>query len=194
METTACKTGSKFPPRLPASLASPASQKADLRREITPWGLLVWAYRDECVRAKSGSQEGSFGHTDFVMARYGEGQAPRGTINGFLEPHEDALLIDKIMADWFSGIDQGYVHTARHAEKGVMPVHPDKLERARLVPVLKPNGKPRMMYFSGAAICCELEATGHTPQDIARHETYWDLLMGLLPVLKARAFTRWRVV
>ncbi|MGF7162269.1 hypothetical protein FHS85_003912 [Rhodoligotrophos appendicifer] len=90
-------------------------RKADLRREIDAWSLLVWAYKDECVRAAAGGTEDwSLRHerSSLCMA-----ERRGGLINGWLQVHEDAVAVDA----WARKLPRNdYWLIVDHAEKGGM--------------------------------------------------------------------------
>src|SRR5688572_1840830 len=119
--------------------------KADLRQPITAWKALVWAYADEHVRVATNS--------DFCRANTGyssvdlEGAGGTGgAINGFLEAHDDALAIDDTVRAWYDFDGMHYHHFATGLERRKRPPRGCELQPLRLVPKLKPNGKPEMIY------------------------------------------------
>ena len=109
-------------------------RKADLRREITAFGLLDWAYRKECVKA-AGEQEWTdiLGYAPSSIAKMATGDigVGHGTINGRLDVHVDALAVDAFVR---KTAGDHYEMLTLYCEKGKAVPHPDFLPIRKLVP------------------------------------------------------------
>jgi hypothetical protein len=174
--------------------------KADLRREITAWRVLVWAYRDECVRAATNSLEaGRLAETGYAASRYGAGPGSGGAINGLLEAHMDAHMIDQLVANWFDEWPMWRQGVAVYAESGKYPPRAEDLPRLRIVgPQLKPNGRHVELWRDAGAkdhpYLCPLEIDGFEADAIERHRQFVILFEALLDVLQGLPLTKWKIV
>lgn len=172
--------------------------KADMRRETTAFRLLVWTYADERVRAMAdGAEYGdglSYGST--VLGRLIDGVegSGRGTINGLIEIHEDALMVDSLVWAWYDHRPDYRAYLATHLERRVPPPHPSTLEPQRRVPRLKPNGKPHILYDNNRHAIGVLEdVVGYDAKQMAYADLHYRLFVGLLDVLKSQQLTKWKV-
>lgn len=175
-------------------------QKADLRRPITAWKALVWAYRDECVRAATNTSEaGRYAETGFAASRYSTGEAGGGgLINGLLEAHVDAHAIDQLVANWFDEWPLWRQGVAVYAEKAELPPHPDTLPRFRIVgPELNAKGNIRVIYKSygrkDEGYLCPLVSEGFDEREIQRHREFHALFIGLLDIMGGLKLKKWRI-
>jgi hypothetical protein len=121
--------------------------KADLRRPITAWRALVWAYRDECVRAASNVEADRYARTDAASVPMTRERVSGGLINGFLAAHEDALLIDAKLIEWFDNDSRRLIRTIRAAERAKPP--PGE--------IVVPLARPYPMYNRDGSIATELK-------------------------------------
>ena len=150
--------------------------KADLRAEISAFGLLVWTYADQRVRAASeqglNDTLGPRVATSTVLGRLGDSVVGngRGTINGRLEPHGDAWTVDEMVKAWFDHDGVRHAYVAWY------------LEKRRRVP------------HASEAYLCLLEWKGHTAKHLAYVAEIYQLFDGLLNVLVGVETSRWRVV
>ena len=182
--------------------------KADLRREITPWRALVWAYHDEALRAATNGltadQRDRPGSADNGMAevRYGERMA-RGTVGGWLPAHEDAFAIDAWLW-WACGGRDGakpYQRIVAAAEKRV-PIAPRiDVPLIQCVPVLNKRGEPKLIYPMGRtdrAYLCVITFEG-VPREKAEalqraHAAFYELFTAVLVAMQDVSLVKWRVL
>ena len=186
---------------LPTSSHNPPKKikeapKADLRQEITAWRLLVWAYRDEAVRAASNGGPVDASGNGFALQRFGETGIGGGAINGWLAAHEDALTVDAFVWEWLERSPTRYLYVARAAEKA-RPICPaEALPAWRAVPRCRDNGRPELIYpLTGRhePIGCLIDFEGVPPEARQRHHELHCLFLAMLAALAGRRFTRWRV-
>ena len=172
--------------------------KADLRREISGFGLLVWTYADEHVRAAcDGGTYGEVQHGSTVLGRLQDSVSGsgRGSINGLLNPHEDAMAVDALVWAWFDQNGSHRAYLAAHLEKRKAPPDPATLEPQRLVPRLRANGKPYYIYDRSRNVIGVIEdLVGHDEKQIAYARYHHNLFQGLLEVLPGLKLSRWKVV
>jgi hypothetical protein len=179
--------------------------KADLRREITPWRALVWAYADECVGVATNVPDSHhlYCANGLSQTTYGERMA-RGSINGALDAHEDAFAID------------GFVYAACGGAAGLKPYHairsaaekrviiPAEIEVPDIccLPRLNKRGEPWLEYPIGRndrPYLCLVTYEGY-PADQAsmlrkRHALFYDLFQNVLASMQdIVGLTRWRVL
>ncbi|MGF7160140.1 hypothetical protein FHS85_001763 [Rhodoligotrophos appendicifer] len=143
-------------------------RKADLRRETDAWSLLVWAYKDECVRAAAGGTEDwSLRHerSSLCMA-----ERRGGLINGWLQVHEDAVAVDA----WVRNLPRNdYWLIVDHAEKGEMPSRVVKLPPLKCRPVMRQTSagpKPKMLRHprTHEPYICLIEFVGYSVEEISK--------------------------
>jgi hypothetical protein len=175
--------------------------KADFRSETTAFQLLIWTYADERVRAASeewdGDTFGPFISRSTPLGRLVDGVmgSGRGTINGQLYAHEDALQVDALVAAWCEHRSDEHHYLAWHFEKRMAPPHPSTLEPERKVPRLRPNGKPHMLYdHNRHPIGVVHDLVGHSPKQIAFADRMIRLFDGLLDLLMRENLKKWRVL
>ena len=198
METKSYKVENLGGKRLKDGLASPASQKPDLRQEISAFKLLTWTYADERVRAASdGGELGPQVQSSTLLGRLMDGVegTGRGTINGFMEIHDDALSVDALVWAWF---DQNWSHRAylaSYLERRVAPPHPSTLEPERRTPRLRANGKPYVIYDRNRNAMGVLEdVVGFDAKQIEYATFHYALFVGLLDVLRGVKLKKWKVL
>lgn len=172
--------------------------KADLRAEISAFGLLVWTYADQRVRAMADGAEWSDGQSrsGTLLGRLIDGieGTGRGTINGLIEIHEDALAVDALVWAWYEGDFAHRAYLAAHLERRNTPPHPATLEPLRRVPRLRPNGKPHVIYDSNRHSIGVLEdLVGFDEKQIAYADVQYCLFIGLLDVLASQKLVKWKV-
>ena len=178
--------------------------KADLRREITPWRALVWAYADECVAVATNVPDDHhlYVSNGLTQTTYGERLA-RGSINGALDAHEDAFTIDGWLYQACGGRDGlPPYHAIRAAAEKRTPIPAEiDVPAIECVPRLNEKGKPSLLYplkGRNEAYLCEVTYQGY-PQDKAdeirrRHRALYDLFCGVLGVMYKINLTKWRVL
>lgn len=186
-------TSSQLPPN-----RTREAPKADLRREITPWRALIWAFRDEAVRAASNHEYAcgyvSAGYSMMMRAETGIGG---GTINGLLEAHEDAITIDAKLQLWCGADAQLYRAIAEAAERARPVPVADEVPRLRIVPVLRANGDIRMEYpLSGShkPYLCLVQYEGYTADQVERVRVVRSMFEGFLGIMPGFTLTKWRIV
>jgi hypothetical protein len=177
--------------------------KADLRQEITGFGLLDWAYRKECVRA-AGEEEWAAleGHGMSILARAGnvglKGMS-HGAINGRLDVHIDALRVDKFVYDNCSS--KLYWHVTVNAEAG-RPV-PATLALPRVTrcsPRYHENNLQRLVKTYDKDrhwVACEVEYDAPSDEEVssALKKQAWlhGQYLALLDALPELALDKWKV-
>lgn len=184
-----------------AGLASPASQKADLRREITAWGALKWAYADEQVRAAThcNGEPALYCSNGLALVRVGETGIGGGTINGLLDAHPDAWAIDNLVANWFDEWPEWRIGVEVYAEKRQLPPSVDRLPRLRIAgPKRNAKGNPIVLYNDRggrSAYLCLLEIEeGCTGADVQRHAAFLEMFKAMLEVMAGLKLQRWKIV
>lgn len=178
--------------------------KADLRREITAWKALVWAYRDECVRVASNKHQGpALRSNGRRLALAGEdwamGDEPLG---GFLEAHEDAVTIDAWLFKTACGKDFNLYAAIAVAAENNRPVPPEVfIPPRRVAPVLRDNGRPEIRYTtSGRRIAeyCLIRLVGPTEEErasIERHQaSLHGFFLAVLDALQDISLSKWVIV
>jgi hypothetical protein len=185
------------------TLASLASHKPDLRRDISAWGALVWAYADEIVLAASSVGGSNFPAPGLAMSGLGRERISGGLINGFYEPHHDARTIHAKLSDWFSHDGYGLCQVMAHAERRKQLPREIHLPRVKAMPVYDRQGnvliERRRAHRSGRVITeyCVLEYEGIDPREADRREQAWrdmhGVLMAFLDVMQGFELTKWRV-
>lgn len=170
--------------------------KADLRQPITAWKALVWAYADEHVRAATNSK-GSWVRPGPSSVDLGETGGSSG-IAGFLEAHDDAVAIDGMVKAWFDFDGMQYHRLAFALERRARPPRGCELQPLRLVPKLKVNGTPEMVYNGygrhDMPLYCLLEIEGYDDAAIAKAQELYDLFVALLDIMPGLKLSKWRIV
>ncbi len=172
--------------------------KADLRAETTAFQLLVWTYADERVRAAGeGGDYGPVAMESTLLGRLIDGVAGvgRGTINGLLEVHDDALAVDGLVWAWFDGNWSHRAYLASYLERRVAPPHPKTLKPLRRVPRLRANGRPYLLYDLNRNVVGVVEdVEGCDEKQLAYAGLQHRLFCGLLGVLSGIKLKKWKVV
>lgn len=164
--------------------------KADLRRPITALRLLIWAFRDECVRAGTNvSETDRFSETGFANTGWERERVQGGLINGLLYPAADAELIEGKLAAWYGPDATGYLQVARAAEKGKALARHGDLMPLRAVP-------GRTLYTPGGRrpFLCQVTFAGDGPADFRKAEQRHDLFLVFLAAMADFALEKWVVV
>jgi hypothetical protein len=112
----------------------------DERREITAWRCLVWAFADEIVQAASNIGSSWYAATGYSQSNFDRERIGGGTINGWYEPHPDALVIHSKLCAWFHHDGVGLAQVMKCAERRELPAPEISLPRVKAVPVYDRNG------------------------------------------------------
>lgn len=199
--------------RIPETGATvlPRRGAVDLRASATMWSILVWAYKRELVRYCEGrvATHGARGFaSSSATARVG-----RALEGGFVGDGGSHVGLASFPvhpdAEWIHGLVRSldrdeYRMIVKSAEAGEHPQWDPEIEPARVVPVLRANGKPRMLCCtrSGRPIACLIEVHGLARDDAdairsKARENYarWFRLVAALrdKVSEDDALTRWRI-
>lgn len=176
----------------------PSLPKADLRRDITAWGMLVWAYRDEKAHMATNADAAGLLGPRMAMTRL-EGGKAGGLINARLDAHEDAVVLDAMAIEWFGW--PGRDRLVKFAEKGVAPPCAIVVERLRLGPAYDDRGRMVLIYPERGrheAIACLVDYHGTEAAKAEAREREWvewhGLLMAFHGALARRRFRKWRVM
>jgi hypothetical protein len=174
------------------------------RREITAWRCLIWAYADEIVQAASniGSSWG-YAATGYSQSNVDRERIGGGTINGWYEPHVDALLIHAKLRAWFDRDGEGLALVMRSAERRQEIAPEISLPRVKAVPVYDRNGNvlidKRRAGPRGRVITeyCRVEWQG-LAIDVAaareqRYREFYALFVAFLDAMPGFALSRWKV-
>lgn len=194
----------------PPTVLPPRDGWTDARLPITMWGLIVWAYKRELVRISdqatndggpSSSSGGSNAGTICRMLEYGT--IVRGSVARVskVQVHADA--------EWVHGLVKRLDHdefwlVVRTAEADAPPDWNPTIEPARVVPVLKANGRPRMIVCprEKRAVACRIEVHGYCVDEAeairqAARDRYaqWFRLVWAMreKLLEEDALSRWKV-
>lgn len=179
----------------------PFFPKADLRRPISAWAALVWAYAVEAVRAASNvTPSDTYAATGYAASRLGSDVNVGGLINGSLQADDDAVEIDRLVWAWFDGDGARRDRLARAAERREPPPADVSLPAFACRPVLKTNGKPEMLYpISGKnePYLCLVSYDGVPPWEAQRIRAeareFHALVVGLLDVMPGLRLVKWKV-
>ncbi len=175
--------------------------KADLRAEISAFGLLIWTYADERVRAASeewaGETFGPLVSRSTPLGRLVDGVigSGRGTINGMLYAHEDAVAVDGAVLAACGGRSDQHQYLALHFERRMVPPHPSTLEPERKVPRLRPNGKPHLLYDHNRHVIGVVhDLVGYSAKHIAFAAQAFAIYELILVSLASQNLSKWRVL
>jgi hypothetical protein len=176
--------------------------KADLRREITPWKALVWAYADECLAAATNGLTADVGYAlshpenGWVQTQYEERSA-RGTINGLLPAHEDAFVIDSWLWHVACARDPKPYHAIRAAAEKRCPVAPSSdFPDLACGPVFRANGKIAMEYPLGRndrPYLCLVTYTGYSEDEKRRQQALYDLFQNAMACMQDIDLVKWKI-
>ncbi len=197
------KTQSQAGLKKPWPPSSPTFPKADLRREITPWRALCWAYADECVGVATNVPDDHhlYLSNGLTQTSYGERLA-RGSINGALDAHEDAFTIDGFLYR-ACGLRDGLppYHAIRAAaEKRAMIPAEIVVPAIQCVPRLNKRGEPQLEYplnRNDKPYLCVVTYEGY-PQDKAnemrrRHALLHDLFVNVMACMVDLQLVKWKI-
>jgi hypothetical protein len=172
--------------------------KADLRREITPWRALVWAYRDEAVRAASNHEYATdYASTGYTMMQRAETGIGGGTINGVLEAHEDAIHIDAKLQAWCDRDARLYVAIATAGENMRPVPSSDQVPRLRVLPVYRANGQVKMEYrLTGEhrPYLCLVQYEGYSEAEVERVRHVHSMFDSFLRIMPGFNLSKWKIV
>jgi hypothetical protein len=178
VETNSCEIAKKSAGKIINRASSLSSQKADLRHETTAWRLVQWAYADEHIRAANvdDGQYAVIRQESTLLGRLIDGVigSGRGTINGKLNAHVDAFVVDGIVWQALRGRRGDIHHYNRLAQsfERRLPIYQEiVIEPLRFVQKRDERGRPEMLYpLRGRhePIACILTVEGHSPEDAAR--------------------------
>jgi len=155
-----------------ATTASRQLAKAKARRRPgTMWQVLEWSYRSEMVRFASGGRDYVSGlgssMTALVCERLETGIVSFGASLGpTVAAHEDAFEVSYLVGTLAR---EDYWLLVNAGERGVPPpAAPDQMEMAVVEPVLKANGRPRMITcpIQRRPVACRVVVRGYTPEEI----------------------------
>lgn len=185
------------------------SGRRDARAATTMWGLLVWAYKRELVRYCEGR----------VAAGPGLGVRGSGTgnvcrmlevgISGEWAGSGPSRFPVHADAEWVHGLvrsldkDEFWL-IVRSAEAEKPPEWDPVIAPLRVVPMLKANGRPRMIVcpIEGRPVACRIEVHGVPPDEAAatrraareRYAHWYRLLWAMREKCnEENALTRWRI-
>lgn len=185
------------------TLPSLASHKADLRRDITAWGALVWAYADEIVLAASNVGGSNFASPGLAMSGLGRERISGGLINGWYEPHDDARVIHAKLSEWFNHDGYGLCQVMAHAERRQRLPREIRLPRVKVLPKFDRQGnvliERRRAHRTGRVMTeyCVLEYEGIDPREADRREQAWrdmyQVFVAFLDVMQGFELRKWRV-
>lgn len=169
--------------------------KADLRQTITAWKALVWAYADEHVLVATNS-EGRLANTGYTSVNFGESSGS-GAINGFLEAHDDAVAIDSMVRAWFDFDRNQYFALGKVLERRLRPPKGSELPPLRMVPKLKINGMPEMVYKGTGRhdmpLWCWVVREGYDSDEVAKAQELYDVFVALLDIMPGLKLSKWRI-
>lgn len=176
--------------------------RADLRRDISPWAALCWAYADECVGLATNAPDGHHLYVSNGLAQTGYGERmARGSINAALDAHEDAFAIDGFVWEACGRDPSPYNRIKLAAErKRIIPAVLE-IEPLRCLPRLNERGRPQVEYPIGGrreAYLCVVTYAGYdqaTAQAMARaHAAFHDLFIHVMAAMVDLVLVKWRVV
>jgi hypothetical protein len=184
-------------------LPSLASHKPDLRRDITAWGALVWAYADEIVLAASSMGGSNFPSPSLAMSGLGRERISGGLINGWYEPHQDAHTINAKLAEWFAHDGYALCQVMAHAERRKQLPREITLPRVKALPVYDRQGnvliERRRAHRNGRVITeyCVLDYDGIDHREADRREQAWrdmhTMFLAFLDVMEGFELSKWKV-
>lgn len=185
------------------SLPSLASHNAEYRRETTAWGVLVWAYADEIVRAASSVGGSNFPTPRLAQSSLGRECVSTGLINGWYEPHKDARLIHAKLQDWFAHDPGQGITVMSHAERRKLVPPTITVPRVRVVPQLDRNGNVLIQRHRAhrkdrvVTEYCVIDYEGTNALVAEAREARWvefyRMFMAFLDVMPGFPLTKWKV-
>lgn len=179
----------------------------DNRAGITMWGLMVWAYKRELVRACTERVAPDFApggsNTSAVCRVLSTGIVGSGPVARITKV---PVAAD---AEWVHGLVKTldrdeYWLMVKSAEADAAPEWNPHIVPARVIPILKANGKPRMIVcpIEKRPVACRIRIEGTTEDEaqairVAAREKYaaWYKLLWALreKIYEEDALNRWRV-
>lgn len=170
--------------------------KADLRQPTTAWKALVWAYADQHVRMAT-NNEGRLAENGYSQNAYTDIGHGSGAINGWLDAHEDALLIDVKTREWFSVGRNFYGSFAMALERRRRPAEARELPPLRAVPVRRGDGSIKEEYIRmgrhDLPAYCLVEWEGFDAMEMDRAQMLFDLFVALLDIMPGWKLSKWRI-
>lgn len=170
--------------------------KADLRQPITAWKALVWAYADQHVRMAT-NNEGRLAENGFSQMGYSDVGHGSGAINGWLDAHEDALLIDVKTRAWFSVGKNFYGSFAMAVERRRRPAQACELPPLHAVPVRRVNGTIKEEYIRmgrhDTPAYCLVDWEGCDAAELAAAQMLYDLFVAFLDIMPQLKLSKWRI-
>lgn len=199
----AYETGFMGGKQMRRSLPSLASHNEEFRRETTAWGVLVWAYADEIVRAASSVGGSNFPTPRLAQSSLGRECVSTGLINGWYEPHRDARLIHAKLQDWFDHDPGQGIAVMSYAERRQLVPPSITVPRVRVVPQLDRNGNVLIQRHRapgrGRVIAeyCLLDYEGTDARIAEQREAAWvefyRMFIAFLDVMPGFPLTRWKI-
>lgn len=211
------KNAAQTVPTVPMDVRHRPDGSVSVRQPTTVWDLLVWAYRAQRVeRTSATAQPGRATPADLGHRISGCGAALVGDVmaTGMLGTgcsvrtsswvgrcHPDAERV----AWWVDGLAPEEWHLVREsARRGVAPAWHIELPRLEVLPRLRANGRPEMLYdgMSNRAIACLIDVVGVSDsvraeaaaEQRARYEVWWQALWMLAEVMRDdQRLKRWFV-
>jgi hypothetical protein len=177
--------------------------KADLRREISPWRALCWAYADECVGVATNVPDDHhlYCSNGLTQTSYGERMA-RGSINGALDSHEDAFTIDGWLYQACGGRDglPPYHAIRAAAEKRVIIPAEIEVPAIQCVPVLNKRGEPTELYpfnRNDRPYLCVVGYQGYPAEKAEamrrHHAALYDLFVNVMACMVDLVLVKWKI-
>jgi hypothetical protein len=176
---------------------------SDLRREISAWRALVWAYADEVVQAASNVPASWYADLGYSSVAFDRERVGGGTINGRLEVHEDALTIHGKLWAWFGKDGEAIARVVRAAERR-QPLAPSiTVERVRLVRLwdqrdeTKPAMRKHRINGETVDVYCFVEFEGPTEEQALKREAdyrvFYASFLAFLDAMPGFPLTRWKI-
>jgi hypothetical protein len=175
----------------------------DYRRETTAWAAVVWAYADELVLAASSVGGSNFPSPGLAMSGLGRERISGGLINGWYEPHPDAMLIHAKLSEWFVHDSYGLCQVMAHAERRKRLPPEISLPRIKVMPVYDRQGnvlvERRRAHRSARVITeyCLIDYEGIDPRHADRREKAWRdmhaMFIAFLDVMQGFSLAKWKI-
>lgn len=195
------KTLTTSAPLTPLGSAGPV--RPDIRRPISAWAALVWAYHDELVQAASNVGAAWYADTGLAQTRLGAERVAGGLINGVLEAHEDAVMIDAKLKAFLAGYGDGLALVIAAAERRLSVAPQIRVDRIRAVAKRDRNGEvivKRLRPYRGARVeaeYCEIEYLGvefaKAEAREQRYREFYALFLAFLDAMPGFPLCMWKV-
>lgn len=165
---------------------------------------MVWAYADEIVQAASNMSEAmGLAETGYAQSQMDRERIGGGTINGWYEPHPDALAIHAKLRAWFCHDGAALALVIWHAERRRLLPPSISLPRLKAVMVTDRNGnvliERRRAHRKARALTeyCLVEFEG-VDAKVAElreraHREVHALFVAFLDAMPGFPLTRWKV-